>query len=180
MWGRKVSHHDAGTVDGVRIRAVVEPLERGVGIVLGPSRQRDCGVALGDEVEVVIAPEGPQREDLADDIAAALAAEPSAARFFDSLAQFYRTGYLRGSTGPRAVPTYGPSASPRWWTCSRWGVQGTAPSVKDKVRSRYATLGSEEAAKLDDGPMWPTMHALTEWTPAVEKKVVALVKAALS
>jgi uncharacterized protein YdhG (YjbR/CyaY superfamily) len=49
-----------------------------------------------------------------------------------------------------------------------------------KFKSRYATLGFEEAAKLDDGPMWPTSYALTEWTPAVEKKVVALVKAAAS
>lgn len=39
--------------------------------------------------------EGPQRDDLAADVAAALAAEPEAAAFFDSLAQFYRNGYLR-------------------------------------------------------------------------------------
>jgi hypothetical protein len=49
-----------------------------------------------------------------------------------------------------------------------------------KFKSRYATLGFEEAANLDDGPMWPTSYALTEWTPAVEKKIVALVKAAAS
>ena len=49
-----------------------------------------------------------------------------------------------------------------------------------KFKSRYATLGFEEAANLDDGPMWPTTYALAEWTPAVEKKVVALIKAATS
>jgi uncharacterized protein YdhG (YjbR/CyaY superfamily) len=49
-----------------------------------------------------------------------------------------------------------------------------------KFKSRYATLGFEEAANLDDGPMWPTSYALTEWTPAVEKQVVALVKTAAS
>lgn len=49
-----------------------------------------------------------------------------------------------------------------------------------KFKSRYATLGFEEAANLDDGPMWPTSYALTEWTPAVEKKIAALVKAAVS
>ena len=42
-----------------------------------------------------IAPEGPQRDDLADDVAAALAANPDGGAFFDSLAQFYRRGYLR-------------------------------------------------------------------------------------
>jgi uncharacterized protein YdeI (YjbR/CyaY-like superfamily) len=40
-------------------------------------------------------PEGPQRADLADDIAAALDAHPAAAAFFDTLAQFYPKAYLR-------------------------------------------------------------------------------------
>ena len=37
----------------------------------------------------------PQRGDLAEDIAAALEANPAAGAFFDTLAQFYRKGYLR-------------------------------------------------------------------------------------
>ena len=43
----------------------------------------------------MLEPEGPQRADLAPDIAAALDAEPEAAAFFDSLAQFYRKAWLR-------------------------------------------------------------------------------------
>jgi uncharacterized protein YdeI (YjbR/CyaY-like superfamily) len=46
-------------------------------------------------VIVELAPEGPQRGDLADDIATALAASPAAGAFFDTLAQFYRKAYLR-------------------------------------------------------------------------------------
>ena len=53
------------------------------------------GIAIGGEVIVELAPEGPQRGDLADDIAAALAADPAAGAFFDTLAQFYRKAYLR-------------------------------------------------------------------------------------
>jgi uncharacterized protein YdhG (YjbR/CyaY superfamily) len=49
-----------------------------------------------------------------------------------------------------------------------------------KFGERYSTLGFEGAAKLDDGDMWPTVYALAEWTPAVEKKVAALVKKAVS
>jgi uncharacterized protein YdeI (YjbR/CyaY-like superfamily) len=56
---------------------------------------RDAGVPVGADVIVELAPEGPQRADLADDIAAALDASPAAAAFFDTLAQFYRKGYLR-------------------------------------------------------------------------------------
>jgi uncharacterized protein YdeI (YjbR/CyaY-like superfamily) len=60
-----------------------------------PVRVGDGGVAIGDDVTVELAPEGPQRGDLADDIAAALAADPAAGAFFDTLAQFYRNAYLR-------------------------------------------------------------------------------------
>ena len=51
--------------------------------------------APGDLVEVTLSPEGPQRQDLASDIQAALDASPEAGAFFDSLAQFYRNAYLR-------------------------------------------------------------------------------------
>jgi hypothetical protein len=93
--GRKLEHRVAGTVNGMGVRAVIEPLGDGHGILLGPAWRRDCGIAPGDEVAVVLAPEGPQRGDLAPDVAAALEAEPAAAAFFDSLAQFYRNAYLR-------------------------------------------------------------------------------------
>jgi hypothetical protein len=43
----------------------------------------------------VLGREGPQRSDLAPDIAEALKAEPAAGMFFDSLGQFYRKAYLR-------------------------------------------------------------------------------------
>ncbi len=42
-----------------------------------------------------LAPDGPQRVDLAEDIFAALAANPAAGAFFDALRQFYRKAYLR-------------------------------------------------------------------------------------
>ena len=84
-----------------------------------------------------------------------------------------------------AVTSAAPELSPKTW----YGMPAYANEdgkvvvfFKDagKFKSRYATLGFEEAANLDDGPMWSTSYALTEWTPAVEKKVVALVKAAAS
>ena len=49
-----------------------------------------------------------------------------------------------------------------------------------KFKSRYATLGFEEAANLDDGAMWPTSFALKKLTAADEKKIAALVKKAVS
>jgi uncharacterized protein YdhG (YjbR/CyaY superfamily) len=49
-----------------------------------------------------------------------------------------------------------------------------------KFSYRYSTLGFQDAANLDDGDMWPASFALVKWSPAVEKKVVKLVKAAIS
>jgi uncharacterized protein YdhG (YjbR/CyaY superfamily) len=48
-----------------------------------------------------------------------------------------------------------------------------------KFKYRYSTLGFQDAADLDDGDMWPVSFALMKWSPAVEKKVAALVKAAV-
>ena len=47
-----------------------------------------------------------------------------------------------------------------------------------KFQSRYATIGFEEAAHLDDGVMWVTSFALTAITAAEEAKIRALVKKA--
>ena len=49
-----------------------------------------------------------------------------------------------------------------------------------KFKYRYSTLGFQESAALDDGTMWPVSYALTAWSPAVEKRVAALVRTAVS
>jgi Bacteriocin-protection, YdeI or OmpD-Associated len=96
VWRPKSQHHITGRTNGVGIRAVIEAHDGQRGFTLGPAWIRDCrSVALGDTVTVEIAPEGPQRDDLADDIAAALDANPNAGAFFHSLAKFYRNAYLR-------------------------------------------------------------------------------------
>lgn len=47
-----------------------------------------------------------------------------------------------------------------------------------KFKTRYGTLGFEDAAQLDDGEMWPASYALTKLTPAVEKEIAALIRKA--
>jgi uncharacterized protein YdhG (YjbR/CyaY superfamily) len=49
-----------------------------------------------------------------------------------------------------------------------------------KFNYRYSTLGFQDAANLDDGDMWPTSYALMKWSPAVEKTIAELVRAAIS
>ncbi|MGH3224299.1 MAG: YdeI/OmpD-associated family protein [Streptosporangiaceae bacterium] len=90
-WGVKAVHHVNGTVNGCRVRVTIAPGDQGWAFGLNPR----LGLAVGSDAIVEVAPEGPQRGDLAQDIAAALTANPAAGAFFDTLAQFYRKAYLR-------------------------------------------------------------------------------------
>ena len=108
VWGPKTRHLVGGTIDGMRMRGSVEPVDDGYGFTLGPMWVRDCAVAVGSTVTVAIEPEGPQRDDLAEDVAAALDANPRAAAFFDSLAQFYRRAYLRWIDATKRRPEQRP------------------------------------------------------------------------
>ncbi len=49
----------------------------------------------------------------------------------------------------------------------------------NKFKTRYATLGFNDSAHLDDGAMWPVAYALKELTAADEAKLAALVKKAV-
>ena len=77
-----------------------------------------------------------------------------------------------------------PDLSPRTW----YGMPAYAKDDKivcfyksaHKFKSRYATLGFSDKANLDDGHMWPTDFALKELTAADEKRIVTLVKKAVS
>ena len=94
-WGAKADHPVGGLIEDRQVRGRLSPRGSEWVLTVTPMWLRDTGMAIGDDVTVELAPEGPQRSDLADDIATALAANPAAGVFFDTLAQFYRKGYLR-------------------------------------------------------------------------------------
>jgi hypothetical protein len=101
-WGAKAYHLVGGTIQttaglscGRRLRGAITSDGGQWVFTVNPMWLRDTGVAVGDEVIAEFEPEGPQRGDLAPDIASALEASPEAAAFFDTLAQFYRKAYLR-------------------------------------------------------------------------------------
>jgi Bacteriocin-protection, YdeI or OmpD-Associated len=95
LWGVKAVHHVNGTVNDCRVRVTLAPTDSGWSFAFNPSRMGQLHIAVGSEAIVELAPEGPQRGDLGDDLASALAASPAAGAFFDTLAQFYRKAYLR-------------------------------------------------------------------------------------
>ena len=82
------------------------------------------------------------------------------------------------------VKATAPDLSPRTW----YGMPAYAKDGKivcffrsaDKFKSRYATLGFNDAANLDTGALWPVAFALTELNAAEEAKIRKLVKKAVS
>ena len=82
------------------------------------------------------------------------------------------------------VKSSAPSLSPKTW----YGMPAYATTdgkivcyftPADKFKSRYATFGFNDSARLDEGAMWPTSFALKELTAAEEAKIGALVKKAV-
>ncbi|HEU4347156.1 MAG TPA: DUF1801 domain-containing protein [Actinoplanes sp.] len=77
-----------------------------------------------------------------------------------------------------------PALSPKLW----YGMPAYARDGKvvcffqsaQKFNTRYATLGFNDTANLDEGDMWPTAFALMELTAAAEARIGALVKKAVS
>ncbi|MCY0906171.1 iron chaperone [Arthrobacter sp. H14-L1] len=49
-----------------------------------------------------------------------------------------------------------------------------------KFNTRYSTLEFQDAARLDQGEIWPVSYALEKWSPVVEKRIAELVRAAIS
>ncbi|MDP9301008.1 MAG: DUF1801 domain-containing protein [Actinomycetota bacterium] len=82
------------------------------------------------------------------------------------------------------VTASAPELSPKTW----YGMPAYAKDGEvvcffqdaGKFKTRYATFGFSDAAKLDQGALWPVTFALKELTAAEEKKLGALVKKAVS
>lgn len=82
------------------------------------------------------------------------------------------------------VKANAPDLAPRLWygqpAYTKDGKVVCFFQAADKFKARYATLGFNDEANLDDGSMWPTAFALTKLTAADEKKIAALIKKAAS
>ena len=83
------------------------------------------------------------------------------------------------------VKASAPSLSPKTW----YGMPAYANkdgkivcffTAASKFNTRYATLGFNDDANLDEGAMWPTAFALKELTAAEEARIAELVKKAAS
>ncbi|MER7441633.1 iron chaperone [Micromonospora avicenniae] len=83
------------------------------------------------------------------------------------------------------VTTAAPQLSPKTWYgmpayANEDGKIVVAFKNSGKFNTRYSTLEFQDAAKLDDGDLWPVSYALQRWSPEVEKKITELVVAAVA
>jgi len=80
------------------------------------------------------------------------------------------------------VREHAPSFGARtWYGMPAWGKDGKATvffQPAAKFKARYATLGFNDDAVIDDGPMWPTAYALTTMGPAEESRLAELLRRA--
>lgn len=95
VWGSKPRFAVAGTINDIPVRGTLGAEGRAYFLRLGAAWLRDSGVAVGELVTVCLAPEGPQVETIAEDVAAALLENKQAKTFFEGLPTFYRKNYIR-------------------------------------------------------------------------------------
>jgi uncharacterized protein YdhG (YjbR/CyaY superfamily) len=82
------------------------------------------------------------------------------------------------------VKANAPTLAPKlWYGMPAYALDGKVVCFfqnADKFKARYATLGFNDIAALDDGDMWPTSFALVRMTPEVEERIADLVRRAVS
>jgi uncharacterized protein YdhG (YjbR/CyaY superfamily) len=135
--------------------------------------ERDAVAATARERKAAAnrSPEEERAEGLKD-LKASLAKMPP-----DERAMGERIHEIVSAAVPALVPkTY--YGMPAYGTEGKNGKTICFYKAKSKFRVRYSTFGFQPDAQLDDGDMWATEFAVIELTPAVEKRLAALVKQA--
>ncbi|TMC08477.1 MAG: DUF1801 domain-containing protein [Chloroflexi bacterium] len=102
----------------------------------------------------------------------------------EKIAEMQEPDRAMGKRLHAVIKASAPSLSPKLW----YGMPAYAKDGKivcffqpaQKFKTRYATLGFNDSANLDEGAMWPVAFALTELTAADEARIAALVKKAVS
>lgn len=104
VWGPRGRHVVTGTIGGHPWRGALEQLGDGFAVTMDTVAP-DTRLDIGATVEVVLAAEDPAVDNVAPDVAAALAADPESRAFFEGLAGYYRRNFIRGIEGAKRPAT---------------------------------------------------------------------------
>lgn len=103
----------------------------------------------------------------------------------DRIASMEGTDRMLAERVHATVTSHAPDLAPKTW----YGMPAYADAAgkvviffqdAGKFEARYASLGFNDTALLDDGDMWPTSFALVAWNDDVEARIAELVRAAVS
>jgi len=103
-WGARPRYHVCGTIEGIAVRGCLGVNGQDYFLRLGAAWLRGTSIVPGVQVSVSLDLEGPQDDNLAADIVAALNAHPHANAFFAGLPTFYRKKYLRWIDSTKRSP----------------------------------------------------------------------------
>jgi hypothetical protein len=103
--GSRGRHSVSGTIGGHPVRGPLTRAGTECVLDLGPTWCREPDVAPGTTATVVLAPEGPQLDAMADDLADAIGADPAARATYEALPTFYRKNFLRWIDGAKRPET---------------------------------------------------------------------------
>jgi len=95
VWGVKERHYVTGSIDDQPFRGCLDSDVTPCVLPIGQAWLRDNDLGDGENIQVILAPDGHQVDTLAPDIAAGLNGDLDAKTFFESLAPFYRNNHVR-------------------------------------------------------------------------------------
>jgi len=148
------------------------------------SKPATSTTAKGKSYEGFTAEERAAMRERAKELKASASRAEAEQAVLDAIAEMPESDRVLAERLHAIITASAPELEPRLW----YGQPAYAKAGKvvcffqnaGKFKTRYATLGFNDPANLDDGSMWPTAFALTKLTAADEAKITELVKRAVS
>ncbi|KRE23453.1 iron chaperone [Agromyces sp. Soil535] len=148
------------------------------------SKPATSNTAKGKSYEGFTAEERAAMRERAKELKASASRAEAEQAVLDAIAEMPESDRVLAERLHAIITANAPELEPRLW----YGQPAYAKSGKvvcffqnaGKFKTRYATLGFNDPANLDEGSMWPTAFALTALTDDDEKRIAALVKRAVS
>ena len=156
----------------------------------GKQKSAESTTAIGKASKGFTDEERAAMRDRAQEMKAAARLGPSAAKEAEESAVLAKIAAMSepdramGERLHAIIKATAPELSPKlWYGMPAYAKNGNVVCFfqgAQKFKTRYATLGFSDKARLDEGHMWPTAFALKELTAADEARIGALVKKAVS
>jgi uncharacterized protein YdhG (YjbR/CyaY superfamily) len=141
--------------------------------------------ANGKKSSGFTAEEKAAMKERAKELKAAARAEEGESAVLEKIAEMPESDRTLAERIHAIIKASAPDLSPKLW----YGMPSYANKdgkivcffqAAEKFNTRYATLGFNDTANLDDGAVWPVAYGLKELNAAEESKISELVKKAVS